>query len=1159
MPRYLLIDDRRDPERFGATTVARTSDEAISELNRGGWDRVYFDNDMGPDQKEGWQIVVHMMHHINPDKWPKELVVVSDNTPARANIESKFGSMGYDRSGEDYGKVIWSRTKGNEETAKVASRYLGSVKSFNPSIEKPEYDQTLPRNYEHIEKELETAYAHNMPQSVIDRLETELAQHVTEENLQMSEEDPDITEDVYGRGGVAGAIEEQMAYTYSDYLKAPAVDTPGIPYSKQDLVKRMRNILEESKMAPSMLPNVTDAQVLDAAKDAYEHRRKYIQQYRQKSTKRPMPPTTYGVISRYAMHDPGEVAWEVYNERYMQEVGEAIDNIAGNQPPKKLIPLNTSRMKKIWRDYSRTGVVRDERGIDDILDDFLEKTVRIDVNNYLTGHTPADPLEEFKDREISIPKDVDERIDRQTNDIHGHWMISDYGIGPLQRLLHKAMMETDYEQKLLALDAMLNVVHQRSDLASWFVQGGRGALDAISQDAEEKTESYKEASMEKTAVDAKKVVDQIGLPDRKGAYAIHTSNALLVRGLRKEVKDYDILTSPEVFKQVQEKFPENCDMHGKDERVLLNIDGTEIEIFKTWWGGMDPEKILRQAEKINGVWYASLEDVKEWKERRWEKEHLEKDRVDLEEINRYMNTRKASDYTGGDKGPLEDVEVIKNGNRIEIKDSLGGKAQVDLINNTARIYSIHSVPDDKKYTDEASQYKRRGFFKKVIEELRNLGVQKISVSLQSTESRAALKRMVETGVLENPQDIRGLSVDEYPTTFDIPSTDTKTAYESEAGSSMRRVVGAYLKTAIPFIESDIGSVDLFLQTLSAEDIQKFFDDMESGKSVMLPAYQGRKEMEIRKDIMEPGEYNRNLKLYRTHPHYGNKNPIFMYRDRGFVSTPKKPKKFVMEPMKSEGPPKELNPEYKLSNVVASYMKSAATGHAADSSMFYRMEGDKVLIKHDDVPIGVWNKFSRAMNALDYDFRGGEDAKKLLDRWNKRSSGETVLSGDHAKGFLAAVGKADLHKPLKGSDASSIIKKAIKKFGITNNPHHAGYILPDGRLLDFSGGAGALGTRGADHREIGSVIPESMVPEGSSQWNDVVAFGKLGNIRTHVSGRGQLAMTLFTRPTSAQLQAVEDIMYKEHLGATIDVGRNNKEFGPDEVEDTINFMKQSTSY
>jgi len=39
---------------------------------------------------------------------------------------------------------------------------------------------------------------------------------------------------------------------------------------------------------------------------------------------------------------------------------------------------------------------------------------------------------------------------------------------------------TEAEQKIPIIDKMLNVVHQRSDIAAWFVEGGSQALSQLS-------------------------------------------------------------------------------------------------------------------------------------------------------------------------------------------------------------------------------------------------------------------------------------------------------------------------------------------------------------------------------------------------------------------------------------------------------------------------------------------------------------------------------------------------------------------------------------------------------------------------------------------------------------------------------------------------------
>ena len=62
----------------------------------------------------------------------------------------------------------------------------------------------------------------------------------------------------------------------------------------------------------------------------------------------------------------------------------------------------------------------------------------------------------------------------------GQWRLSDYGLKPLHKLLVQLRKEFDPSKKLPILDKMLNVVHQRSDIASWFVEGGSSALSQLS-------------------------------------------------------------------------------------------------------------------------------------------------------------------------------------------------------------------------------------------------------------------------------------------------------------------------------------------------------------------------------------------------------------------------------------------------------------------------------------------------------------------------------------------------------------------------------------------------------------------------------------------------------------------------------------------------------
>ena len=62
----------------------------------------------------------------------------------------------------------------------------------------------------------------------------------------------------------------------------------------------------------------------------------------------------------------------------------------------------------------------------------------------------------------------------------GQAYISDYGMQPLLTLVQELRKQTRSEDKLVTIDKMLNVVHPRSDMAGWFIEGGSSSLSKLS-------------------------------------------------------------------------------------------------------------------------------------------------------------------------------------------------------------------------------------------------------------------------------------------------------------------------------------------------------------------------------------------------------------------------------------------------------------------------------------------------------------------------------------------------------------------------------------------------------------------------------------------------------------------------------------------------------
>jgi hypothetical protein len=176
--------------------------------------------------------------------------------------------------------------------------------------------------------------------------------------------------------------------------------------------------------------------------------------------------------------------YDYYEKRdyIMREtIREYMTSKAGDKQSWTLVPFG--RLKKIWEDAAKYGVVRDEKGLNMIESILEENVIKIDVNNELLGHAthlPTDDLEDEGYSEEQLREKWDAEGDVYFVAPNGQLRISDYGLQPLQKHLNSLKKEHDPSRKMMYMDMILNVVHQRSDLASWFVEGGSQALSQLS-------------------------------------------------------------------------------------------------------------------------------------------------------------------------------------------------------------------------------------------------------------------------------------------------------------------------------------------------------------------------------------------------------------------------------------------------------------------------------------------------------------------------------------------------------------------------------------------------------------------------------------------------------------------------------------------------------
>jgi len=93
--------------------------------------------------------------------------------------------------------------------------------------------------------------------------------------------------------------------------------------------------------------------------------------------------------------------------------------------------------------------------------------------------------EEYKDKYsyyncaefLDDVKKVDDLIPTFSN---GQYLLSDYGLEPLLKLAYELDSKESPEEIIVVINKILDVSHQRSDLAELFIEGGSGTLDYVS-------------------------------------------------------------------------------------------------------------------------------------------------------------------------------------------------------------------------------------------------------------------------------------------------------------------------------------------------------------------------------------------------------------------------------------------------------------------------------------------------------------------------------------------------------------------------------------------------------------------------------------------------------------------------------------------------------
>jgi hypothetical protein len=184
---------------------------------------------------------------------------------------------------------------------------------------------------------------------------------------------------------------------------------------------------------------------------------------------------------------------------------------------------------------------------------------------------------------------------------------------------------------------------------------------------------------------------------------------------------------------------------------------------------------------------------------------------------------------------------------------------------------------------------------------------------------------------------------------------------------------------------------------------------------------------------------------------------------------------------------------------------------------------------DSITQDEYGRISAYMTKLGYDSRGADDAKRAIGEHHARG---VPLQPDWVKAVAFALG-LDRQKPGRKPSYRSYFQKAVKHFGVTEDPRECGYLLPDGTMLDLSFSQ-APGTRGKDHREVAGFIPSD--ESGTESMRKFIGMGVI-----RVMPHSTLGLDISVEPTAQQYQRISQIVDSLGVEVALDLeGPGSKE-------------------
>ena len=143
----------------------------------------------------------------------------------------------------------------------------------------------------------------------------------------------------------------------------------------------------------------------------------------------------------------------------------------------KTIPATL--LKRVWLQFGKYNRIN-SNDLDKISDQIMTNIARLRASTEMMGHSQIGKDEIEAETGIEFTDEEWENwMSSYFTDLGGSWLLSDFGLPKLEKIYPAIFNAKTDEEKLYACDKALNVIHQRNDLASMFVEGGSKTLMLI--------------------------------------------------------------------------------------------------------------------------------------------------------------------------------------------------------------------------------------------------------------------------------------------------------------------------------------------------------------------------------------------------------------------------------------------------------------------------------------------------------------------------------------------------------------------------------------------------------------------------------------------------------------------------------------------------------